>query len=201
MRSIRLLADPHEELDRRNPLVITVNDVLSRDECAGLMARIEAARPTAAPVTTFSGFVMRPDIRNNGRVMFDDAGLAMMLFERVRGELPEQLESDWRICGANERLRCYRYEPGQYFKPHFDGAFHRHADERSLLTFMVYLNDVEAGGDTAFLDLGLVVKPRAGTALVFNHHLFHESTTLQRGLKYAVRSDVMYRRDARASGC
>lgn len=201
MTTLRLLPDPREELDSRNPLVLTVDDVLTRDECASLIARIEAEKPSAAPVTTFSGFVMRPDIRNNTRVMFDDGSLATMLFERVREHLPEVLEAEWRISGANERLRCYRYEPGQYFRPHFDGAFVRSRDERSLLTFMVYLNDVEAGGDTAFLDLELTVKPRAGMALLFSHHVRHESTTLERGVKYAVRSDVMYRRDVRARGC
>lgn len=201
MTPLRLLPDPREELDSRNPLVLTVDDVLSRDECESLIERIEREKPTAAPVTTFGGFAMRPDIRNNTRVMFDDVELATTLFERVRDHLPGVLEADWQISGANERLRCYRYEPGQYFRPHFDGAFVRSPDERSLLTFMIYLNDVDAGGDTRFLDLDLTVKPRAGMALLFNHHVRHESATMERGLKYAVRSDVMYRRDARARGC
>ncbi|MGV3623231.1 MAG: prolyl hydroxylase family protein [Archangium sp.] len=201
MNAPRLLPDPQLELDSRNPLVIALENVLSPQECEALIARIEAEKPTAAPITTFGGFAMRPDIRNNTRVMFDDVPLATTLFERVKRSLPERLEEDWVLCGTNERLRCYRYAPGEYFRPHFDGAFHRNPDERSLLTFMVYLNDVDAGGDTAFPDLELSVKPRAGSALLFNHHLLHESTTLQRGLKYAVRSDVMYRRDARAHGC
>ena len=39
------------------------------------------------------------------------------------------------------------------FAPHFDGAFVRSPNERSLLTFMVYLNECEAGGHTGFSDL------------------------------------------------
>ena len=92
------------------------------------------------------------------------------------------------LCGANERLRCYRYAAGQYFAPHFDGAFTRNTSERSLLTFMVYLNECEAGGHTGLIDLELEISPRAGRALVFNHFLLHEGARVHRGLKYAVRS-------------
>lgn len=200
MTPIRLLPDPERELDTRNPLVVTLEDVLSGPECAALIARIEAAGPTEAPITTAAGFVMRPDIRNNTRVMFDDPGLAATLFQRVRPHVPERLEEDWVLCGANERLRCYRYAPGQYFAPHFDGAFTRDRNERSLLTFMVYLNECEAGGHTGLIDLELEVAPRAGRALVFNHLLLHEGARVHRGLKYAMRSDLMYRRDGAPGG-
>ncbi len=189
-----ILPDPDQELDTRNPLVITVDDVLTTAECTALIARIEAAGPTVAPITTATGFVQRPDIRNNTRVIFDDPALAATLFERVRAHVPERLEGAWRLCGANERLRCYRYAPGQFFAPHFDGAFTRSDDERSLLTFMVYLNECEAGGHTNLLDLELKIAPRAGRALLFNHHLLHEGERVHRGLKYVVRSDLMYRR-------
>lgn len=200
MSPIRILPDLTQELDTRNPLVVTVDDLLSAAECAELIARIEAAGPTAAPITTNRGFVMRPDIRNNTRVMFDDPALARVLFERVRPHVPERLEGEWSLCGANERLRCYRYEPGQYFAPHFDGAFARGWSERSLLTFMVYLNECEAGGHTGIIDLELEIAPRAGRALLFNHHLRHEGARVHRGIKYAVRSDLMYRRDGAATG-
>ena len=190
---MNLIPDAEEELDTRNPLVVTIDDVLSGAECAALIARIEAAGPTQAPITTAGGFAMRPDLRNNTRVMFDDPALAKTLFERVRAHVPARLEGEWHLCGANERLRCYRYAPGQYFAPHFDGAFARGRTERSLLTFMVYLNTCEAGGHTGLIDLELEISPRPGRALLFNHHLLHEGAEVHRGLKYAVRSDLMYR--------
>jgi predicted 2-oxoglutarate/Fe(II)-dependent dioxygenase YbiX len=189
-----LLPDPTRELDSKNPLVISLPEVLTATECAALIARIDAAGPTAAPVSTSRGFVMMPELRNNTRVMFDDPDLSALLYERVRAQVPPRLECDWVLCGANERLRCYRYATGQYFGLHFDGAFQRDPVERSLLTFMVYLNDCEAGGHTAFPDLELRFSPRAGAGLLFNHHLLHEGAEVTAGLKYAVRSDLMYRR-------
>lgn len=200
MSAISILPNPERELATRNPLVLTLEGVLSPAECTALIERIEAAGPTAAPVTTSRGFVMMPEVRNNTRVMFDDPALAMTLFERVRSHVPERLEEHWRLCGANERLRCYRYAPGEYFAPHFDGAFVRSENERSLLTFMVYLNECEAGGHTGFSDLELEVRPRPGRALLFSHRLRHEGATVLEGLKYVVRSDMMYRRDDAARG-
>jgi len=191
---IRIIPQVRDELCTRTPLVMTLDGVLSVDECAEQIARIEAAGPEAAPISVAGGFVMRPDLRNNTRVIFDDAPLARRLFERVRSAVPPILEERWHLVGANERLRCYRYQPGQYFAPHFDGAFHRDREERSLLTFMIYLNACEGGGHTRFLDLGLAVAPKVGTALIFNHALSHEGAEVTAGVKYALRSDLMFRR-------
>src|SRR5207244_2291177 len=110
-------------------------------------------------------FQLRPEVRNNTRVMFDDEALAAMLFQRVRAQLPHVLLGLW-LHGANERFRCYRYEVGQRFAPHFDGAFIRDENEESLLTFMVYLNDGFEGGETEFLDLERTIAPVRGTALL-----------------------------------
>lgn len=183
-------------LDLTQPLLWTVPDVLSPEECAALIARIEAAGPAAAPITTSAGFVMRPDIRNNSRAVIDDEALAAELFRRVRPRLPPRMRDRGRtmeVVGANERLRCYRYEPGQRFASHYDGRFQRDAREWSLLTFMIYLNEGFSGGETDFPMQGQRIQPQTGTALLFQHHLLHEGRTVTSGVKYALRSDVMYR--------
>ncbi|HEX7701602.1 MAG TPA: 2OG-Fe(II) oxygenase [Kofleriaceae bacterium] len=179
-----------DSFDYRGPLAFTLPAVMTPDECAQLIARIDALGPTAAPVTTAAGAVMLPDVRNNQRVMFDDTGLAAKLFARIA--VPESL-CDMRAVGLNERFRCYRYEPGQRFAPHRDGYFARDDHERSLLTFMIYLNDDFTGGETAFLSYDCSAKPRVGTALLFQHLLDHEGCIVHTGVKYVLRSDVMYR--------
>jgi len=40
------------------------------------------------------------------------------------------------------RLRFLRYDPGEYFKPHFDGVYMRDNGERSCVTIQLYLNEV-----------------------------------------------------------
>jgi prolyl 4-hydroxylase len=182
----------HDSLDHTAPLVFTIEDVLTADECAALVARIDALGPTVAPITTSRGFVMRPDIRNNTRVIFDDVELAGTLFDRIASHVPQKLCA-MKPVGANERFRCYRYEHEQRFAPHYDGAFVRDDNERSLLTFMVYLNEGFGGGATTFHDFDVSVTPKTGRALLFQHFLLHEGCAVTSGVKYALRSDVMYR--------
>ncbi len=179
-------------LDLQRPLHFTVDGVLSLAECGALIDRIEAGGPALAPITTGRGFVVDTETRNNSRVIFDDPDLASLLYERIAAHVPPEVMG-MRAVGANERLRCYKYEAGQWFKPHYDGAFHRSKAERSLYTYMVYLNEGFEGGETTFLDLRIAVKPSPGRALLFQHHLLHEGSEVRRGIKYAIRSDIMYR--------
>ena len=99
-----------------------------------------------------------------------------------------------RPVGLNERFRGYRYHPGERFAPHYDGCFRRSDDEESLLTFMLYLNEGMTGGATVFHHFGRQVTPRTGRALFFQHTVLHEGAVIEAGVKYVLRSDVMYRR-------
>ena len=56
---------------------------------------------------------------------------------------------------------------------------------------MIYLNDNFKGGETKFNDL--VVAPKKGSALVFYHYLVHEGTEVIEGIKYVLRTDIMFR--------
>ena len=180
-----------DSLDQSAPLVFSIPGVLAADECTATIAQIEQLGFADAPISTPRGFVMRKDIRNNTRVMFDDVPLAAQLFTRLGEALPAQV-CGRRAVGINERFRCYRYEPGQRFAPHYDGAYRRSPTERSELTLMVYLNEDFTGGTTAFHDFGVEATPRTGAALLFQHQLLHEGCVVRSGIKYVLRSDVMY---------
>ena len=177
------------------PHVAIAHDVLDEAECRALVQRIEGLGPGAAPITTAQGFVMRPDIRNNDRVVFDDPKLAHALFTHLDGAYPATWGGGWRAVGMNERFRCYRYQPGHFFAPHHDGAFVRHADERSRVTVLVYLGTCQ-GGETLLCDYDLAIAPARGRALLFQHEMLHEGRPVTGGTKYVARTDVMYRRVA-----
>ncbi len=179
--------------------IFTVDGVLGAEECRALVAQAEKVGFVDAPITTSRGFVMDKDIRDNTRVMLDDRAHAEELFRRLSPFLPKE-RGEWRVVGLNERLRFYRYEPGQRFAWHYDGAFVRNGQERSLLTVLLYLNDDCLGGETE-IDLGelLVVRPKEGAALLFEHHVRHQGSPVTHGRKYVLRTDVMVRRDERAS--
>lgn len=64
--------------------------------------------------------------------------------------------------GLNQRFRCYRYGPGDYFKPHTDGSWpgsrvvdgklkaDAFGDRWSQLTFLLLLSEGYEGGETVF---------------------------------------------------
>lgn len=174
----------------QNNLAFTLHPFLTTAECQERIAWSEAVGYADAPVTTASGPVMIPDYRNNTRVMVDDLPLAEHLWRRFAPRAPP-IEG-WVACGFNERLRYYRYDPGEFFAPHLDGAFIRSRVEQSFFTLLFYLNEGFAGGDTVLQRE--VVRPAAGLALCFHHRLIHESTPIVHGRKYVLRSDLMYRR-------
>lgn len=171
--------------------IFTIKNVLTADECQAYIALTEQAGYEDAPITTAAGFVMRPDIRNNRRVIIDDFEIAKNLWQRVQAYIPPVLEGR-QALGLNERFRFYRYDVGQYFAPHYDGSFRRDNGEESLLTFMIYLNDDFEGGETRFGETS--IQPETGMALIFAHPLLHEGCAVMKGRKYALRSDVMYGR-------
>jgi predicted 2-oxoglutarate/Fe(II)-dependent dioxygenase YbiX len=97
------------------------------------------------------------------------------------------------IRGLNERFRFYRYTEGQVFRWHHDGYFERDNGEQSVLTFLIYLNEDYLGGETNFE--WTKVKGKTGMGLIFPHHLVHQgNAVLGDGVKYVIRTDVMYGR-------
>jgi prolyl 4-hydroxylase len=184
-----------EFLDGRQTFVI--RDFLAPDECTRFIERSEEMGYSEAPITTFAGFVVRKDVRNNARVIWDDVDLAATWWERACDLLIDDWFG-WTKVGLNERFRFYRYDVGQRFAPHSDAYFERANGERSHFTFMVYLNDGFEGGATAFHQsrMSLKVTPERGMALVFCHRQLHEGMPVIKGRKYVLRTDVMYQPQA-----
>jgi prolyl 4-hydroxylase len=169
--------------------VFTVADVLSSDECTELVALAERHGFEIATINTRHGAEVDRDVRNNERVILDDQALANRLWVRISSVVPSFLAGR-QARGVNERFRFYRYVPRQRFSWHTDGAFERENGERSLLTFMVYLNDGYEGGATEFVSARVV--GQTGMGLFFEHQLSHQGAEVIEGIKYVLRSDVMY---------
>lgn len=112
---------------------------------------------------------------------------------------------DIRICqlmgihrAYSEVLEGQYYDVGQEFKAHTDYfeksefAVNCHEFGQRTYTVMVYLNEVEKGGDTCFLGVEKKVKPVTGTAIIWNNlnpdgtpnqHTLHQSNPVEQGYK------------------
>ena len=181
------------ELDLEKPFIFELPAVFTAAECADWITRIQLAGTELATINTKRGNQVDSQIRNNRRVIFDDPEWASVLFERVKDQVPQTIH-DMSLVGINERLRCYEYQAGHRFAPHSDGAFIRDEAERSWYTYMVYLNEGFEGGETVFfVEPEVIIRPRAGSALLFQHPIIHEGSEVRAGVKYVVRTDLMYR--------
>lgn len=176
-----------------NMRAFVVPNLLSASECSALIAQAEALGFQEATITTPRGQVMAKRVRNNDRVIFDDVELAERLWQRVSQFFPSEPQWLMQPVGLNERFRIYRYQPGQRFRAHQDGSFHREGTaERSTTTMMVYLTDDCEGGDTHFNAHNISVTPKTGLGLFFAHPLLHEGMEVTKGLKFVLRTDVMF---------
>jgi hypothetical protein len=97
-----------------------------------------------------------------------------------------------------EYFQILRYEPGQFYKQHHDQqTAHWTPQGVRVLTFFVYLSDVEAGGGTKFNDLGVTVTPKLGRAVLWpsvvdddlltgERNTHHEALPVEAGVKFAM---------------
>lgn len=111
-------------------------------------------------------------------------------------------------CGLNPRVRFSKYEPGARFARHVDSWYEDSSGDISMLTVNIYLNDDASLTDPALPAAAtrlhtppaghVDIVPRAGLALIFQQapmaDLVHEGLAVQRGHKYLMRLDAMFRR-------
>jgi prolyl 4-hydroxylase len=172
--------------------IFAVGDFVDARECAHLIGLIDqVARPSHLTRdiegdyrTSYSGDVDRldPVVRAVERRLYDLTGIDASWGETIQGQ---------------------RYHPGQQFKEHCDWFDTNHpywADEcasggQRSWTGMVYLNDVEDGGVTAFTRLGVTIPPQAGALLLWNNNLpdgtvnwdtMHAALPVVSGVKYVI---------------
>ena len=105
-----------------------------------------------------------------------------------------------------EYLQLLRYDEGQYYETHNDYIPH-HINRQPgvrVLTFFLYLNDVEKGGHTRFPRIGLAVKPKPGRAILWpsvfdedpnkeDTRSDHEAMPVIKGIKYGANAWVHQR--------
>lgn len=169
--------------------ILVLRQFWSADTCAAAIRRSEQIGYSMATVQTERGPRRMDFLRNNDRVMLDDPLLAARIWDEMRSYAPAVIGKS-KAVGPNERFRFYRYQPGQVFRRHRDQSFIRSSQEASYYTLLIYLNDDFEGGATTFGNLSVV--PQCGMALIFLHQLEHEGTAVTKGVKYVLRTDIMY---------
>ena len=172
--------------------IFLIENFLSEEECFEYLLKYQTVEFEEAKISVDGNQVMNKGVRNNDRYLFFDEDLGKDFWNRLQDFIPKKV-GFYEGIGLNEMFRVYKYTKGQRFKMHIDGSYRRNLEEQSFYSFLIYLNDDFEGGETVFRNIG-TGKPKKGTALVFRHRLRHEGKELISGVKYVLRTDVMYRR-------
>ena len=169
----------------------TAENFLSRDECGALIELMEG-RLRPSTITA----------KNEPDQYFRRSKTCDLSYV----DNPVIREVDARICAAlridpayAEPTQAQHYDVGDEFKPHTDyfeavelERFSTPTWGQRTWTFMIYLNDVEAGGETAFVNVGLVIPPKTGMAVLWNnlradgtpnYDTMHHGTPVKAGYK------------------
>ncbi|VTU33467.1 2OG-Fe(II) oxygenase [Variovorax sp. RA8] len=178
----------------RHPRVVVFGDLLSDDECEGLIqtARRRLARSLTVETQT-GGEALNVDRTSDG-----------MFFERGENSLVARLEQRialllrWPL-EFGEGLQVLRYSPGAQYRPHYDyfdpgepgtPTILRRGGQR-VATLVMYLQEPGLGGATTFPDVGLEVAPKRGTGVFFSYerpdpatHTLHGGAPVLAGEKW-----------------
>lgn len=176
---------------------VVLRNVLTPVECNALIEHTNSQGYEAALLNVGRGRqVMASDVRKSERCIVDSIPLAQLLWDRIKHAVQE--DDVFKPVGLNERMRFLRYREGDFFAPHTDGSYHRRdGSSHSRVTLMLYLNGRFQGGETNLLNeydgsCDNAIVPEPGKVSLFRHDVYHEGAMLKGGIKYAMRSDVMF---------
>lgn len=178
------------------PVVALLADVLTDDECARLIDIGRARVQQSSVVDPDSGNEITIEERKSEGAFVNASTDALVTrIDRRLAELVRQPIEN------GEDLHILRYGIGGEYRPHFDYFPEEQAGSRHhmlrggqrIATVILYLNEVERGGDTTFPDVGLRIHPRRGSALYFEYvndlgqtdaRTLHAGTPVEKGEKW-----------------
>ncbi|MFJ7735647.1 2OG-Fe(II) oxygenase [Lysinibacillus sp. NPDC097287] len=144
------------------PLIVILGNVLSNEECDELI--------------NLSKDKLKRSKIGASREVNEQRTSSSMFFEESENELVARVEK--RISSImnipiehGEGIQILQYTPGQEYKAHYDffSSTSKIANNNRISTLVMYLNDVEQGGETFFPKLNLSVSPQKGMAVYFEY--------------------------------
>lgn len=154
-----------------NPEIIIFSNFLSLEECDSLIGLSQKRLVSSEVIDATTGAnVIHPDrTSNNSFYQLGETPLLQKIESRISHLLDIPVEN-------GEGLQVLNYPPERQYKPHYDffssgnaESLHLKKGGQRIGTFIMYLNDVEAGGETTFPNLNVKISPKKGNALFFSY--------------------------------
>ena len=154
------------------PDVVVFENVLSAEECDQLIALSKPKLKRSTIVDNQTGSEEIIDTRSSEGTYFLRSENAFV------ARLEKRLAQLMGVPVDNgEGLQILRYGVGAEYQPHYDffspenpgSAVHLQKGGQRTASLVMYLNDVDVGGETIFPDIGFSVAPRKGGAVYFSY--------------------------------
>jgi prolyl 4-hydroxylase len=154
------------------PVIVVYKNFMSDEECDELV-RLSASklkRSTTVGDVDGKEIVHQHRTSDGGFFQRGETEFIKMLEERCTDLMNLPIEN-------GEGIQVLRYEVGGEYRPHFDyfptdkpgSAPHLQKGGQRVATLILYLNTVEAGGETLFPKLNLKVSAKKGQAVYFSY--------------------------------
>ncbi len=168
----------------RLPRVVIFADLLTAQECDGLMAQATPRLVRSETVDTATGGSEVHAARTSDGMFFERGETP--LIDRIERRIATLL--NWPL-DRGEGLQILRYRPGAQYKPHNDYFDPEQPGTPKIVerggqrvgTLVMYLNTPQQGGATVFPDAGLEVAPVRGSAVFFSYDRPHAITKTLHG--------------------
>ena len=162
-REINIIARLHE------PLIVILGNVLSHEECDAL---ISLSKDRLHRSKLADGLEV-DELRTSSCMFFQEGenDVVARIEKRVSQIMNIPVEH-------GEGLQILNYKIGQEYKAHYDffTSKNKVVNNPRISTLVMYLNDVEEGGETYFPKLNFSVSPQKGMAVYFEY--FYDDQTL-----------------------
>ncbi|NBD27185.1 2OG-Fe(II) oxygenase [Paenibacillus glycinis] len=142
------------------PLILILANVLSGTECEAL---IDFAQDRMQRAKIGNSHVVS-DIRTSSGMFVEESENA--LIQTVEARVSELMHIP---VSHAEPLQILHYQAGEQYRPHVDYFSSENVVNNRISTLVMYLNDVEEGGETYFPSLQFTVMPRKGSAVYFEY--------------------------------
>ncbi len=168
------IADSNIKVSMRisKPDIVIIDNFLSDYECDAIMSE-SLSRLAPSEVVSVHSLENQLHLHRSSHGMY---------FSRCETPLIESIESRINLLtnypiDHGEGIQVLHYKIGAEYRPHFDyfdentlgGQKHMMQGGQRVATLVMYLNNVEQGGETIFPELGLKVFPKKGAILFFSN--------------------------------
>lgn len=144
------------------PLIVVLGNVLSNEECDELI-RLSKDKMKRSKIGTTREV---NELRTSSSMFLEESE------NEIIARVEKRVSSIMNIpIEHGECIQILQYTPGQEYRAHNDffSSTSNGANNNRISTLVMYLNDVEQGGETFFPKLNFSVSPKKGMAVYFEY--------------------------------